>query len=119
MSKTTDMIRKANCVLSSFSSAYPPTLTKCLILLKPSWWSPVESFLQVVGCTYNKIIRRIWHLSGRCHTGILHSDTDLSSPRNMLFQRFQKFINSAVSSHVCLIKCVFYEVRDLCFTSVG
>ena len=119
------MICRANYVLSSFPRIYPATLTKlftsfCLGFHGGVLWNFSSKAFAVLEVGFDKLHRRIWHLSGRCHTRILHLVAGLSSPLNIIYCRYENCIYSAASCTINpLIASVFREAKDLCFTHFG
>ena len=82
--KLRDMVKKANCLLASFPKAGPTILTRlfqsyCLPLYGSALWSLSCSALYHMEVAFNKILRRIWRLPNRSHTGIVHSVAKLDS----------------------------------------
>ena len=76
-----DPIRKANCMLHTFSCCDPLTKTMlfrgfCLSLYGSALWFSSSSELRSLEIT---ILRKIWSLPRACHTGILHQVAGLHS----------------------------------------
>ena len=79
-----DMCRKANYMLSVFSSCDRPTKTKlfqsyCLSLYGSSLWKSSCPELASLEVAFNNILRKIWLLPRQCHTAILHLVSNMHS----------------------------------------
>lgn len=79
-----DLVRKANCMLHSFSPCNPLVKTKlfdsfCLSLYGSALWFSSSPELRSLEVSFNNILRRIWSLPRMCHTGILHCTAHLNS----------------------------------------
>ena len=74
--KLRDMVKKANCLLASFPRVGPIILTRlfqssCLSLYGSALWTLSCPALYHLEVAFNKILRKIWHLPYRSHTGII------------------------------------------------
>ena len=70
-----DMVRKANCLFATFPRVGPFILTRlfqsyCMSLYGSSLWALSCPAIHNLEIAYNKILRRIWRLPNRRHTGI-------------------------------------------------
>ena len=80
----TDMCRRANCLLSTFSATNPAVKTLlfhtfCLSLYGSSLWSLASPDLRSLEVTFNNILRKIWKLPRKCRTNILHCESPKSA----------------------------------------
>ena len=106
-----DLVRKANCMLHSFSPCNPFVKTKlfesfCLSLYGSALWFSSSPELRSLEVTFNNILRRIWSLPRMCHTGILHCTARLNSVYNIVVQRSSKLLSAALKSHSSLVRDV-------------
>ncbi len=104
--KSRNMVRMANCILSTFSGCDPRTLSKlfqshCLSLYGAALWSLSSSALLSLEVSFNNILRKIWKLPRSSHTGIVHQTAKLQSLFNVIHDRSRTLLNSAV--HDCAI----------------
>ena len=67
----------------------------------------------------NKILRKIWHLPPRSHTGIVHCVARVSTISNLLYHRFQSFLSRAISSSSSLIRNIFHESSHYVYSFAG
>ena len=118
---TSDMCRKANYLLQTFSSCDPVVRTKlvvthCLSLYGSVLWNLRNKHIKSLEIAFNNILRRIWKLPRRCHTGILHQVANVQSLLNKIVGRF---LLKAVESDSHLIKHSFLSSSSVVFTSIG
>ncbi len=97
------MVRKASCILSTFSGCNPHTLTllfqsHCLSLYGGALWSLSSSALLSLEVSFNNILRKIWKLPRNSHTGIVHQTAKLPRLFNVIHDRYRTLLNSAVSN---------------------
>ena len=88
MRATRDMNRKANSLIYTFQSIDPFIKTfllksYCLSLYGCCIWSLCAPSLRVIEVTLNKILRKIWHLPARSHTGIVHCVAKVQTISNL------------------------------------
>ena len=123
--KTRDMVKKANCLLCSFTGADPATLTHlfrsfCLSLHGAALWNLSNPTLCSLEVAFNNILRKLWRLPFNCHTRILHLTARLKSLYNVIFYRSRSFLCSATSKcPSSLVRAIFSSSASLCYTSVG
>ena len=122
-SKKKDLCKKANCMLSVFSSCDPLTKTRlfqsfCLSLYGCALWKTSSPQLRYLETTFNNIIRKIWILPRRCHTSILHLVSGLHSLFNVVIERSRRVILQALKTSGLLAE-VFAESQSLAYTSFG
>ena len=114
------MVRKANCLLASFPRVGPLVLTRllqsyCLSLFGSALWSLSCPALYCIEVAFNRILRKIWHLPPRSHTGIVHSVAKLESLYNLIFRRSTTFTSSASKCPSKLVQSVFeFIILPLC-----
>ena len=94
------MCKKANSMLSIFSSYDPYTKNKllqsfCRTLCGASLWMASSADLHSLEISLNNILRKIWSLCQCCHTGIVGN---VSSIYNIVISRSNKLILSAMES---------------------
>ena len=121
---TADMCRKTNCMIHLFSSCGPKVLTKlfesyCLSLYGCVTWTINNHQLKALEVAFNNILRKIWKLPYRCHTGILHHVARLSSTTNRIIRMTTSFLHKACSSQNLLIRHVFQSCSKLVYTFTG
>ena len=115
-----DLVRKANCMLHSFSPCNPLVKTKlfdsfCLSLYGSALWFSSSPELRSLEVSFNNILRRIWSLPRMCHTGILHCTAHLNSIYNIVIRRSSKLLSAALKSQSSLVR----DVSTLTYTSQG
>ena len=120
----TDMCRRANCLLSTFSATNPAVKTLlfrtfCLSLYGSSLWSLASPGLHSLEVTFNNILRKIWKLPRNCHTSILHCVSRLQSLHNVVIQRSKMLCLKARATGFPLIRDIFIEAPILSYTSFG
>ena len=121
-----DLVRKANCMLHSFSPCNPLVKTKlfdsfCLSLYGSALWFSSSPGLRSLEVSFNNILHRIWSLPRMCHTGILHcnSTAHLNSIYNIVVRRSSKLLSAALKSQSSLVCDVFAQSSTLTYTSQG
>ena len=72
-----DLCRKANYLLHVFTKCSPSVKSKiiashCLSLYGCVHWKISNKQIKALQVTLNNILRKVWRLPRRCHTGILH-----------------------------------------------
>ena len=122
--KARDLVRKANLMLHTFSSADPlvkSCLLKfyCLSLYGCSLWNLSCHSLCSIEVSFNNILRRIWKLPRNCHTGILHLTALLPSIFNVVQSRSSTLLSRALSSPSYVVKTIFRDSSVLAFTQTG
>ena len=95
------MVKKANCLLASFPRVGPVALTRlfqtyCLPLYGSALWSLSCPALYHIDVAFNKVLRRIWHLPSRSHTGIVHCTANLDSLYNLIYRRSNSLLSAAL-----------------------
>ena len=103
-----DLCKKANSMISVFSCCDVYTKTKllrsfCLSLYGSCLWKASAAELHHLEVTFNNVIRKIWSLPRRCHTGILHSVANLYSIYNVVVLRSKKLSLMACNSPSSLL----------------
>ena len=121
---TQDLIKKANCMLYTFSAADAPTKTRllqsyCLSLYGSALWNLDCRELRSLEVAFNKILRRIWHLPARCHTAIVHSVAGLQSIFNIVRSQSIVLFRAAKACPSNTVRHVFNKSKKLVFTSTG
>ena len=96
---TKDLNRKALAALYKFSAADPFVkwfLIKsyCLSLYGSSIWSLASSSIRLIEVALNKLLRKVWNLPYKSHTGIVHCIAQIPTVSNILYDRF-----CSLSSH--------------------
>ena len=122
--KLRDMVRKANYVLATFPFVGPHILTKlfqsyCLSLYGSCLWSLSCPALLGIEVAFNNILRKLWHLPRRTHTGIVHSVANLISLFNVICHRSYRLLISALNSPSLIVKLIFAESSFHCFCFCG
>ena len=123
-SKSCDLIRKANCLLRTFAGVDPVVLTRllrvyCLSLYGSALWLTSSKSLHVIEVAFNNILRRIWNLPARTHTGILHCVAQLQSIVNTVLSRSKSLLHSACVCPSPVVQSVFRDSSSFCFTFCG
>ena len=121
---TRDMVRKANCLLTTFSCADSLVTTHlfrsfCLSLYGASLWRSSSKALKSLEVSFNKILRRIWHLPPDSHTSIVHCTSYLSSVFNLVYSRCSALIDRACNSASHVVRSIFSEARGNCTSFCG
>ena len=118
-----DLNRKANSLLCTFKFLDPLIMTfllkfYCLSLYGCCLWSLNTPAIRIIEIALNKVLRKIWHLPSRAHTGIVHCVAQVHTISNMLYDRFQLFLSKASSSSSSLIRSIITEsgYHVNCFT---
>ena len=75
--------------------------------------------LRVIEVALNKILRKIWHLPARSHTGIVHCAAKVKTISNLLYHRFHSFISRALSSSSMLIRTIFSNSTHRMYSFTG
>ncbi len=120
--KTRDMIKRANCVLFSFSGIDPAVLTRlfssfCLSLHGAAIWNLSNPSLHSLEVAFNNILRKIWRLPFNCHTKILDLTARLHSTLNVIFRRSQSLLISATTTcPSILVRTIFSHLAMLSYT---
>ena len=122
--KLRDMVRKANCLFSSFPRVGSFILTRlfqsyCLSLYGCSLWSLSCPALRNIEVAFNKVLRKIWRLPYRAHTGIVHLVAKLKSLLNTIFYRSSALLKSALTCPSYLVRKIFSDSSSLCFSFCG
>ena len=99
------MYCKANHMLTIFKSCDPNTKTKvtqsfCLSLYGASLWMAYSPEIRSLETAYNNLIKKIWNLSRRCHTAILHRVASVCSIYNMIITRCKMLVASARNARI-------------------
>ena len=119
-----EMVRKANCMLRSFAGCDPIVKTKlfrafCLSLYGSALWNISSSSLNSIEVAFNNILRRIWSVPQRTHTGILHCLAGLPSVYNTVLSRSKSLIYAACSSSSFPASSIFRDAGSLAYTFSG
>ena len=122
--KSRDMVRKANCMLRSFLGTDPSVKMKllssfCLSLYGSVLWNLSCRNLRLIEVALNKILRRIWNVPSRTHTGILHCLAGISSISNVVYARSKSLLRSARKSPSVTVSTVFVESSSLAYSFLG
>ena len=123
-SSISDLCRKANYLLTTFSSCDPIVKTyllnvHCFNVYGSSLWRLDCKRLKALEVAYNNILRKIWKLPRLCHVGILHCVAGLQGMCNRVFRLSQNFIRKALSHSSILIRHCFLQASSLSYTFVG
>ena len=122
--KLKDMVRKANYLLASFPRVTPHVMSHlfqayCLSLHGSSLWSLSSPALHNIEVAFNKVLRKIWHLHPRSHTGIVHLVARLHSLFNLVYSRSYSLSRAAAKCPSPLVRSVFHDSASLCFSFIG
>ena len=85
-----DLNRKANSLLCTFKFLNPLIMTfllkfSCLSLYGCCLWSLNTPAITIIEIALNLILRKVWHLPSRAHTGIGHCVAQVHTISNMLY----------------------------------
>ena len=110
---TRDMVRKANCLLTTFWCADSLVKTHlfrsyCLSLYGAPLWQLSTKALKSLEVSFNMILRKIWHLPPDSHTSIVHCTSYLSSVFNMVYSRCSSLIHHACNSSSYVVTSIFF-----------
>ena len=115
-----DLCRKAKYLLHVFSKCSPSVKTShCLSLYGCVHWKISNKQIKALQVTLNNILRKVWRLPRRCHTGILHLHCNLESLYTIILSRFIKFFNRAMKSESALVSNVFLWSATRPYTIYG
>ena len=119
-----DMCRKANYLLHVFAGCDPLVKTKlivshCLSLYGCVLWRFDCKKIKSLEIALNNILRKIWRLPRRCHTGILHCVANINSVYNLVTSRFSTFLSRALKSDSLLIRTIYQWSCNRAFTAPG
>ncbi len=124
VNKSRELVRKANCLLRTFCGIDPVVLTRlfhvfCLSLYGCALWSLSCKDCRIIEVAFNNILRRIWSLPARTHTGILHSVACLHSILNVVLARSHTLLQAALRCPSPTVQTVFSDSASLCYTFCG
>ena len=110
----TDICRKANCLLSTFSATKPAVKTLlfhtfCLSLYGSSLWSLASPGLHSLEVTFNNLLRKIWKLPRNYNTNILHCASSLQSLQNVVIQHSKMLCLRPRATGLPLIHDIFTD----------
>ena len=122
--KLRDMVRKANCLFATFPRVGPYILTRlfqsyCLSLYGSGLWSLSSPAIQNIEVAFNKILRRIWSLSPRSHSRIVHLAANLHSLFNVIYRRSKSLLFAAAQCPSLFVRTVFRDSSLYCFSFCG
>ena len=122
--KLHDMVKKANCLLASFPRVGPVVLTRlfqtyCLPLSGSALWSLSCPALYHIEVAFNKVLRRIWHLPSRSHTGIVHCTANLDILYNLVYRRSNSLLSAALKCPSLLVRSIFRQSTSLAYSFCG
>ncbi len=122
--RTRDMIKKANCMLHTFSAADAATKSRllqafCLSLHGSALWNLSCRELKCLEVAFNKVLRRIWGLPPHSHTAIVHCTARLESIFNIVHHHSTSLLVAAKSSLSEVVRRVFSDSSKLSYTSSG
>ena len=117
------MVRKANCLFASFPRVGPYILTRlfqsyCLSLYGSGLWSLSSPALQNIDIAFNKIICRIWRLSLRSQSRIVHLVANLHSLFNVIYCRSNSLLFAATQCPSLFVRTIFHDSSLFCSLSV-
>jgi hypothetical protein len=119
-----DINRKANSVLCKFSALDPFVkcfLIKsyCLSLYGSPLWSLSSSSIKLIEVALNKLLRKVWNLPHKSHTGIVHCTAQIPTVSNMLYDRFCSLFSCAISSYSSVVRSVFADSAQYVYSFTG
>ena len=91
----------------------------CLPLYGCSLWSLGSPSIKTIDVALNKILRKVWKLPTRSHTGVVHCIAHVSTISNILFQSFHFLLSKASSSSSTLIRTIFRDSTFNPFSFAG
>ena len=91
----------------------------CLSLYGSALWRLSFPALRSLEVTFNNILRKLWSLSRRCHTAILHMVAGLSSLFNAVERRSLKLTQTAINSGSSLLNDVYSQSINLVLQVIG
>ena len=106
------------CLLASFPRIGPFILTRlfqpyCLSLYGSALWTLSCPALRLIEVTFNRVLRRIWRLPSRSHTGIVHLVANLDSLFNFVFRRSNSLRYAAAKCPSVLVQSVFLQSTSI------
>ena len=123
-----EMCRKANSILHTLGSCSPPVqnqlvVAHCLSLLNfgSLLWSLDCRKIKTLDVAFNNLLRRIWKLPRRCHTGILHCIAWTDGIYNgIIIRRCISFIHRATNTTSnTIVRSVYNWASSQVFTATG
>ena len=102
-SHSRDLVRRSNCILQTFAGVDPFVKTKlvyafCLALYGSSLWKLSCKSISIIEVSFNKVLRKVWHLPWNSHTAIMHSTARIYSIFNAVYLRSRELLHSAICS---------------------
>ena len=121
--ETRHLLCKANYTLCTFSFADPfvrCSLIKsfCLSLYGAQLWDLSNKKIINLQVVFNKILRRIWNLPFNSHTKIVHCVSRIESIGNLIYKRFIRLYQKALSCS-SLVQGIFSFSSSLLYSFVG
>ena len=118
------MVRKANCLLTTFSCADSLVKTLlfrsfCLSVYGAPLWRLSSKALKSLEVSFNKILRRIWHLPPDSYTSMVHCTSYLSSVFNLVYSRCSSLIHRTCNSSSYIVSSIVSEALGNCHSFCG
>ena len=106
------MCRKANGILHTFGSCIPPIQNQLVVitLFGSVLWRLDCRKIKTLDVTFNNLLRRIWKLPRRCHTGILHCIARTDGVYNIIIRCCISFIHRATNTTSNTIVYVLFTI---------
>lgn len=117
--KTYDMIRKANCMLNTFSATDVLTNSKffqsyCFSLYGSALWNLSCREIRTLEVAFNRVLRRIsWSLPAHSHTTIIHCTAKMQSIFNIIMKCSNSLLSVAKASSSLIVNHVFLNPLHL------
>ena len=113
--KLRDTVKKANCLLASFPHVGPFILTRlfqsyCISLYGSALWALSCPALHLIEVAFNRVLRRIWYLPSRSHTGIVYLVANLDSLFIFIFRQSNSLRYAAAKCPSAIVQSVFLLV---------
>ena len=119
-----DMNRKANFIFCKFHVAGPFTKcflfkSYCLSLYGATLWSLSSPSIRLIEVALNNILREVWNLSFKSHTGSVHSVAQIPTISNILYDHFWSFFSRAVSFSSSFVRSILTDSSNYVYTFTG
>ena len=121
-----DMNCKANFIFCKFHVADPFIKcflfkSYCLSLYGATLWSLSSPFIRLIEVALNKILWKVWNLSFKSHTEIVHCVAQIPTISNILYDRYCSFFSFLVLSPLLpvFVRSIFTDSSNYVYTFTG
>ena len=82
-------------------------------------WKISNKQIKALQITLNNILKKVWRLPRRCHTGILHCIANLESLYNIILSQFSKIFDQVMKFKSAPVRNVFLWLAICPYTTYG